>query len=364
MPGARTFIKNPKSGKWIDIMKVFGLLPYADETELYAMRGTSFDMDFITRLARTFDRYGYERILIAQSAQSPDGMTVAGYLAAVTTNLKFMIAHRPGFVAPTLAARMLSTIDRMSNGRVGVHIITATNDAETRSDGDFLTKEERYQRSREYVHLLRKCWTETEAFDHQGDFYQLEGARTMIRPVHDTIPIFWGGASGPGVQFGGECADVYAFAGTTLERSAELIREVRAAAQPHGRTPRFLMSIRVVIAQDDKAAWARADDIVVQVKARTGARKIGLGSGSDASAARRVAEAAAARSAADPRLWGGIIEATEGRSHAMALVGGPDELAEALRAYEAIGVDDVLLRGFDNVADAEIIGRDLIPILS
>lgn len=343
-------------------MQVFGLLPFVDESELQPATA-GFDADFVSRMARLYDELGYERILIAQSAKSPDGMTVAAHIAAITTRLKFMIAHRPGFVAPTLAARMLSTIDQLSGGRAGVHVITATNDIETQADGDFLTKDERYQRSREYVQLLRRSWSEEEPFSHEGDHYRLQGADTMIRPVNGSIPIFWGGSSGLGVQYGGECADVYALAGMTLARTAKLIEDVRAAAAPHGRSPRFLMSIRAIIAPDDKAAWARAEDIVAQLRARTSAT-VGLGSGSDQSAAKRIAEAVAARSADDPRLWGGVIEATGGKSHAMALVGGPDELAETLRAYEAIGVDDVLLRGFDNLADADMIGRLLIPRLA
>lgn len=343
-------------------MKVFGLLPYVDESEITRATG-SFDPAFIKTLAQSYDALGYERVLIAQSASSPDSMAVAASVMQWTDRLKLMIAHRPGFVAPTMAARMLATIDQMSGGRCGVHIITATNDAETRGDGDFLTKDERYARSREYVGLLRQSWTATQPFDHNGDAYRVEGARTMIRPANGTIPIFWGGSSGLGIQYGGECADVYAFAGTTIERSAALIAQVRAAAAPFGRSPRFLMSIRVVIAPDDATAWARAGSIVATIKAQGGPSKKGLGSGSDESAARRVAEAMAARSTADPCLWGGVIEATGGTSHAMALVGGPDQLIDTLAAYEAIGVDDVLLRGFDNLADAQAVGELLIPRL-
>lgn len=347
-------------------MKVLGLLPYADESELKSA-GTAFDADFVCKLAKLYDETGYDRILIAQSAKSPDGLATAAHVAAVTKNLKFMIAHRPGFVAPTLAARMLSTIDQLSNGRAGVHIITAINDQETRADGDFLTKEQRYHRSREYVQLLRRSWAEEAPFDHGGEFYRLEAAQTMIRPVPRpdgaSIPVYWGGSSDLGVKFGAECADVYAFAGTTLERSARLIRQVRDAAAPHGRCPRFLMSIRVVIEQDDAAAWRRAESIANALHAKSGAIRMGLGSGSDESAQRRVAEAQAARSSADPCLWGGLIEATGGRSHAMALVGGPKTLVDALKAYEALGVDEVILRGFDNLTDAETVGRELIPHL-
>ena len=345
-------------------MKVFGLLPYTDETELTGPVPTSFDPGFMRGLAACFDQWGYERVLIAQSAASPDSMVVASHVLAWTARLKVMIAHRPGFIAPTMAARMLATLDQLSGGRAGVHIITATNDAETQGDGDFLTKDERYRRSREYVEVLRRTWTEGGPFDHDGKVYRTRGSRSLIHPVRGSIPVFWGGASGLGVQFGGECADCYALAGGTRATVARLIAEVRAAAEAAGRPmPRVLMSIRVVIAEDDAAAWARAGAMADAVRVKAGAR-IGLGSGSDASAARRVAEAAAARTAENPCLWGGIIEATGGTSHAMALVGGPHELVAALRAYEALGVDDVLLRGFENLADAEAVGRWLIPALA
>lgn len=343
-------------------MKVLGLLPYADETELKGA-ATSFDPAFMVELAQLYDRLGYHRILTAQSARSPDSLPVAAWLAGQTKQLGFMIAHRPGFIAPTMAARMLATIDRESGGRAAVHIITATNDQETRCDGDFLTKDDRYRRSREYVEILRRTWASDAPFDHAGEFYRLEQAHAMLRPEAGSIPVYWGGASGLGVKFGGECADVYAFAGTSIARSAALMDEVRAAAAPHGRSPEFLMSIRVVIADTDEAAWERARTMAATL-AGQGSAKAGLRSGSDASAARRVEEALLACSPDDPQLWGGVIEATAGKHHAMALVGSPETLVETLKRYAALGLSQVLLRGFDNMADAEMIGRTIIPALA
>lgn len=343
-------------------MKVLGFLPYADETELKGA-ATSFDPGFMIALAQRYDQLGYYRILTAQSARSPDSLPVAAWLAGQTRQLGFMIAHRPGFVAPTMAARMLATIDRESDGRAAVHIITATNDQETRCDGDFLTKDQRYHRSREYVSILRRTWAAETPFDHHGEFYRLEAAIAMLRPAAGTIPVYWGGASELGIQYGAECADIFAFAGTSIKRARALIEQVRAAAARHHRTPRFLMSIRIVIGESDTAAWARAEAIKATLKAQ-GSAKIGLGSGSDASAARRVEEALLACTEEDPQLWGGVIEATGGKHHAMALVGSPETLIRTLSDYAAIGVDEVLLRGFDNLADAELIGQTIIPPLA
>ncbi len=342
-------------------LRVLGFLPYADESEIKTAP-QAFDPAFMVDSARRHDRLGYHRVLVAQSARSADSMVAASVAAAQTERLGFMIAHRPGFVAPTMAARMLATLDRLSGGRAAIHVITATNDVETRADGDFLTKDERYHRSREFVSILRRGWAEEKPFDHSGDAYRFEQACAMVRPEGGSIPVYWGGASGFGIRYGGECADVYAFAGTSVERSAALIKEVREAAAPFERSPAFLMSIRVVTAPTDAEAWAKAEALMTVIGERTG--PLGLGSGTDASAQRRVEEANLARTDADPCLWGGIVAATHGRSHAMALVGGYDTLAASLRAYEAIGVSEVLLRGFDNVEDVEEIGREIIPRLA
>jgi len=87
-----------------------------------------------------------------------------------------------------MAARMLATLDQMSNGRAGVHIITAFSDIETRCDGDYLTKDERYHRSREYVGILREIWGATAPVDHDGRFYRFEQAQSEVKPVNGTIP--------------------------------------------------------------------------------------------------------------------------------------------------------------------------------
>ncbi|MFX8039865.1 LLM class flavin-dependent oxidoreductase, partial [Acinetobacter baumannii] len=91
---------------------------------------------------------------------------------SVAPRLGLMIAHRPGFTAPTLAARQFATLDQLTGGRVAVHIITGGDDAEQRQDGDFLTKDERYARTDEYLGILRRIWTATEPFDHQGTYYR------------------------------------------------------------------------------------------------------------------------------------------------------------------------------------------------
>ena len=97
-------------------------------------------------------RPGADRLRPPRSRTAPQ---VAAYAAAHTERLGFLVAHRPGFVAPTLAARTFATLDQFTGGRVAVHIITGGNDAEQRRDGDYLTKDERYARTDEYLDIAQ-----------------------------------------------------------------------------------------------------------------------------------------------------------------------------------------------------------------
>ena len=134
------------------------------------------DPDYILDFARTHEDAGFDLVLTGYSSSTPDGFEVAGYAAAHTERLGYLIAHRPGFVAPTLAARKAATLDQLTNGRIALHIITGGNDVEQRQDGDWLDHDSRYRRTDEYLDVIRRVWTETDPFDHEGEFYHLQDA--------------------------------------------------------------------------------------------------------------------------------------------------------------------------------------------
>ena len=94
-----------------------------------------------------------------------------------------MLAHRPGFLFPTQAAKAFATLDQIGRGRLGIHIISGGTDAEQRREGDYLTKEERYRRSDEFIQILRRVWTEDGPISHEGEFYRFEDFQTDVKPV-------------------------------------------------------------------------------------------------------------------------------------------------------------------------------------
>lgn len=343
-------------------VEINGLLNHNISSETHPVPFEHFDPEGIVRMARLHDVWGYDKVLVANAAVMPDNFTIAGYVAAHTTRLGVMLAHRPGFIPPTMAARMLATLERLMPGRLGVHIITAASDEETRADGDYQTKVERYDRAKEYISVLRRLWTSAAPFDHAGKWFRFDGAFAAVKPTKGDVPVYFGGMSPAALEVAGEYCDTFATLSDTVAGMSEVVGKVRAAAEPYGRAPRFLMSIRIVIADTEEEAWARADAIRESVAANM-AQLAQNTVAAKADGFKRTAELAARGNRLEKCFWNGINQLRGGQSNSGALVGTPAQVADALMDYYDAGVSAFILRGFDPVEDVIAIGRDLIPLV-
>lgn len=342
-------------------IEIIGLFTHRDGAEHRPQPLSNFDLPFIQHLVQAYDRNGYDRMLIANAATWPDSIPFAAYIAGITKSLKFMIAHRPGFVPPTMAARMLVTIDRLSEGRAGVHIITGGNDKEMEADGDFLSKEQRYARSAEYVDVMRRMWTSEEPFDHDGRFYKFNGAFSVLKPTApDSIPVFWGGSSPESMKHVGQSADVFALGIDTLEKNSETIDKARQSAAEHGRTLQTCLSARLVVADTEAAAWEKAEHVLEGVMENQAQL---MGSSINPNPSTRYEELLSLDSCLDTRLWVGITKATKGTKAVTSLVGTHEQIVDELMKYYNLGVRSFLISGFDFLADPDELGRTVIPML-
>lgn len=343
-------------------VKFIGYIGFNDHSEIHAgTRSRILDRDYVEAAARAQEEGGFDRVLIPFSSASPESQIVAAHAAAITTRLGFLVAHRPGFTQPTLAARQLATLDQLSGGRVAVHIITGAADEEMARDGDHSIKADRYARSDEYVGLLKQEWTAAGPFDHDGRFYHVKGAFSAIKP--DNLPVFFGGASPEAIDVAGRHADVYALWGETHEQVREIVARVRASAARYNRRPGFSLSLRPVIADTEEAAWKRADEIVEQVRATRAAAGLPLTDHQPLNdGARRLLETV--RTAPrNGRLWTAVAALTGAQGNSTGLVGTPEQVADAMLDYYDLGIDHFLIRGFEPLADSIAYGRDLIPLV-
>lgn len=344
-------------------VKFIGYIGFNNESEIHSLRTfRPLDRDYVEAAAKAQEIGGFDRVLIPFGSNSPESQIVAAHAAAITTRLGFLIAHRPGFTQPTVAARQLATLDQLSDGRVAVHIITGGADDEMAKDGDVSNKVQRYARTDEYLKILRQEWTAEKPFDHDGDFYRIRQGFAAVKPQN--LPVFFGGSSPEAIDVAGRHADVYALWGETQEQVREAVATVRASAARYGRRPGFSLSLRPILADTEEAAWKRADEIVEIV--RDLRDKAGVKTSDHApphAGAQRLLKAAEAGYRADTRLWTGLAAVAGAQGNSTGLVGTPERVADAFLDYYDLGIDHFLIRGFDPLGDAIQYGEQLLPLV-
>lgn len=340
-------------------IEFIGFVSTSHESEIHGRQGPIVDVGYTRAFARAHEQAGFDRVLIGYFSHAPDGFVVAADVAAHTERLGILLAHRPGFVAPTLAARKVATLDQFSGGRLALHVISGGSDEDQRRDGDYLGHDARYRRTDEYLEVLERIWTATAPVDHHGEHYRFEGAWSDVRCLQQPhVPIYFGGSSEIAVEIAARHADVYALWGEPLADARAHIERVRAAAARRGREPRISLSVRPIVAPTEDQAWERAHRILDTIRGRvaSGAYRARV---PENTGSRRLLDAAARGEVHDKRLFTPLAAATGAAGSTTALVGTAEQVAESMLDYVDIGVSTLLIRGYDpfeDVADyAEVI---------
>jgi alkanesulfonate monooxygenase len=355
-------------------VEFIGMISTKEQSETRLSGGPVIDRAYTRRFARAHEDAGFDRVLIGYASSQPDGAQVAAYAAAHTERLSFLVAHRPGFVAPTLAARQFATLDQFTGGRIAVHVITGGNDAEQRRDGDYLSKDERYARTDEYLDILKQAWTAEAPFSYQGQHYKLEDFYSGVKsPQQPRIRLYFGGSSEEAYRVGGKHADTFALWGEPLAETKQQIDSVSEAARKAGRAhaPGISVSFRPILGPTEELAWERAHRILRVTKEnledftkRRRRQTWGLGGAHPENRGSQRLLAAAARSERHDRaLWTPLAGATGAAGNSTALVGTPETVAQALLDYVDIGATTLLIRGYDPYDDAIDYGRYLLPLV-
>jgi alkanesulfonate monooxygenase len=350
-------------------VEFLGIAATSDGSETTPRSGASFDKDYTLRLAQAHEDNGWDRVLFAYGSGAPDPATAAAFIATRTETLQLLLAHRPNLSIPTYAAKVFATIDQISDGRVTVHFITGGNDHEQAREGDRLSKDDRYSRTREYIEIVKQVWTEHEPFDHVGRHYAFEDFVSDVFPVQQPRPgVSFGGSSAAAYETGAAVADIYCLWGEPLADTAEQIATIKALARAAGRStpPRFQVAFRPILGPTEQAAWDKAHEIVERIAARkaSGAPLLRrLAGAPENTGSQRLLRIAEAGERYDRALWTATAAVTGGAGNSNALVGTPETVAAALLDYVELGVDILSARGYDLLDDAVELGRHVIPIV-
>lgn len=351
-------------------IEFLGIAGLNDGGETQSRSGASFDKDYTLRFARAHEDNGWDRILFAYHSGSPDPATAAAFIASKLDHLKILLAHRPNLSYPTYAAKVFATLDQISDGRLNVHFITGGSTADQAAEGDHLTKDERYERTGEYIRIVKRAWTSREPFSHDGRFYQFENFVSDIWSHQQPRPqISFGGSSPAAYAIGAAEADIYAVWGEPLVNTAEQIATITDAAVAAGRTerPKIQVAFRPIIAPTEELAWEKAEAILAKIEARTASTAPSTRTGDlrkpENAGSQRLLSIAEQGDRYDRALWTRPAAASGGRGNSNALVGTPETVAAALLDYVDLGVDILSARGYDFVNDTIDFGRYVIPLV-
>jgi len=347
----------------VRVIGMIGVTPPSGDASLHVIEG-GLSTEYLTKFARAHDDAGFDLALVGYSSSSAEGFLVALHAANHTKRLGYLVAHRPGFVQPTLMARKIATFDHLTGGRLAVHIITGKTDDEQQGDGDFSPKAERYERAAEYLELMKLTWASDKPFDFTGRFYRVKGAASDVRPLQQPHPLlFFGGASDGALTMGAKLCDVYAIYAEPLASTAERIASFRRQASAFGRTPGFNVSLRLIIAPTEGEAWDKANRILAAMTGKKGWSRQEAATGPVDNAGKRLMGFAMEQDVHDERLWMPIARVTGALGNTSCLVGTPQQVADAMLKYYTLGVESFLIRGFDPFNDTVEFGRELIPRL-
>jgi alkanesulfonate monooxygenase len=343
-------------------VKIIGMIGTRMEGVAVHLIKGKISREFVIDFTRLHEQWDYDSVLVGYYASAAEGFGIALYAADHTERIKFLIAHRPGSVAPALAARQIATFDQLTQGRMSLHVIAGTSDRDQASEGDFLPKHDRYRRAGEYLDVMRRIWTSDRPFDHHGEFYRLQRAYSDIKPHQLPYPpLFFGGSSDGALQMGAEHCDVFAIFGEPLAETQERVDDFRRRAARFGRQVKFNMSLRTIMAASEGEAWDKAQRLLADIERKAG--EAGQAPKPSNHSSERLLAFAARGDVHDERLWMGIARATGAPGNTSCLVGTPEQVAAAVLRYYRLGIHSFLLRGFENPQDTIAIGRDLIPLI-
>ena len=333
------------------------VLPDADDPHRRAPT-----LPYLAQIATACDSLGYDGMLTPCGTGCEDAWLATASLIPLTRRVKFLVAFRPALLTPTLAAQMASTYQRMSDGRLLVNIVTGAEPAELARFGVWEDKETRYERTGEFVEIMRGAWS-GEPFDYEGAHYKVAAASTRQPP--DPVPrIYFGGASDAAERIAAQHVDVYLAWGEPPAMVQERLDRMRALARDAGRALDFGIRFHVIARPTADEAWAAASELRARMSDDAIAAAQADFATTQSVGQRRMAELHGGNDdnlLVYPNVWAGIGLVRGGVG--TALVGSYEQVADRIAEYHELGFDEFILSGYPHLEEAYWFGEGVMPVL-
>jgi len=323
--------------------------------------GMEASWPYVQRLARRSEEIGFDLTLIAElflndikgiEAPALDAWSTAAALAAVTHRLELMVAVRPTFHHPATLAKQAANIDRISNGRLSLNVVSSWWKDEARRYGSqFDEHDNRYARTAEWLEVLRGAWSQ-RATTYRGRYYQVEDLVVEPKPVSSfgrPHPVLYAGGESEAARslIAGQC-DAYVMHGDPPERILPKVADMQERRARAGLSPMRCGMAAYVIVRDSEAEAKRELERITNVQPGSP----GFGNYQDWIANTQLDQQVSLQD-----------YSVSNRGLRAGLVGTAEQVADRIRAYERAGVDLLLLQCSPQLEEMERFAETVIPLV-
>lgn len=307
----------------------------------------------------TADDLGYRNILCPSSYQvGQDTLPFVSAVSPLTKNINILAAIRCGEIHPPMLARTLSTIDHILKGRLTINIISSN------LPGEDMSSQDRYQRSREVIEILKQSWNKEE-INFKGQFYNLKLPTNPVKPYQNGGPmLYFGGYSPSALDLCAEHCDVYLMWPETEDNLKSLMENLSDKAAKFNREIDFGLRVHVVVRETEEEAREYANSIIskLEIEKGTEIRERALDSKSlGVSRQKKMRDLSKKDGYIEPNLWTGIGKGRSGCG--AAIVGNPDQIINKLNKYMKMGIRSFILSGYPHKEECKIFAKLVLPKL-
>jgi len=340
-----------KFGYWLPVFG--GWLRNVDQ------EGMSATWEYASRLARRSEELGFDLTLVAElnlndikgvDAPSLDAWSTAAALAAVTSEIEIMVAVRPTFHPPALLAKQAANIDRISGGRLSLNVVSSWWASEARMYGvPFDRHDDRYARTSEWLDVVDGLWR-SPVFSHHGAFYGVDETVLEPKPVQTPRPTIYAGGESPAAKaLIAEKCDAWLTHGDPPAVIGAKIDDMRRRRDSHDLPPLSFGSAGYAVVRPTEAEAVREVARITDVRQ-------------------------SARGYANYQEWIANTQleqrvsledySVSNRGLRAGLVGTPEQVAEQILAFEAAGVNLLLLQFSPQYEEMERFAAEVMPLVS
>ena len=353
-------------------MKLFWFIPTHGDGRYLGTNeaGRALDLAYLQQVALAIDRLGFYGALLPTGRSCEDAWVAASFLAATTQRMRFLVALRPGLISPTLAARMATTFDRLSGGRLLINVVTGGDPVELAGDGLFQSHDERYEITDDFLTVWRALLSSQAEVNFEGNHLTVRGAKVLYPALQKPYPpLYFGGSSDAAIDVAAKHVDYYLTWGEPPAQVAEKIARARKAAAENGRELRFGIRLHLIVRETEAEAWQDADKLISRLTDQTVTAAQKLMARHDSTSQQRMialqklngGNRSRAALEISPNLWAGVGLVRSGAG--TALVGDAEMVAERMREYHALGIDTFIFSGYPHLEEAYRAAELLFPRL-